>query len=345
LTTREALPFVELGDSRNLEVGDRLLAMGAPFGLPGSVTSGILSGKGRVAHPGGPGDYLQTDAAVNPGSSGGPLISMDGKAVGVVAAIKSRSGGFQGVALAVPAERARLAVNDLMRGQGGNGNGPGPEARRAWLGVQVNDIADPEVGKRLGLPGGAGIVVTHLFDNSPAARGGVREGDVLAAVDGRGVRDGRGLQQVSSALTPGRVVEVIVMRDGKARSFNVTPEELPANVSTPEAPVGRVPQTVRNAVTLNGGLTAADLTPALATALGYREESKGVAVVALDRNGLAERCGLRTGMLLLKVDGAPITSTGTLRSALDNRALSQGVLLQVHSPTGGTNYILLRTGR
>src|SRR5579884_4220011 len=159
LEAKEPLPFLELGDSRSLEVGDRLLALGAPFGLSNSVTSGILCAKGRTAHPGSPADYLQTDAAVNPGSSGGPLVGMDGKAVGVMAAIKSRSGGFQGVAFAVPGERARAALPALLKGAA---PAAPAEARRVWLGVQVNDLLDPEAGRRLGLPGGAGQVVTHV---------------------------------------------------------------------------------------------------------------------------------------------------------------------------------------
>ncbi len=161
-----ALPFLELGDSDAMDIGDRVLAVGAPFGLTGTVTHGIISAKGRSLQLNMYEDFLQTDAAINPGNSGGPLVSLDGKVIGINAAIKSRSGGFQGVGLAIASNMVKSIMPQLLKDG---------VVRRGYLGVQIKEILEPEVASRLGLKEGEhGVLVTRVFDDTPGA-GGLEE--------------------------------------------------------------------------------------------------------------------------------------------------------------------------
>src|SRR6516165_9693265 len=158
-----ALPYLELGDSSQMEQGDRVLAVGAPFGLTGSVTAGIISAKSRSLSkgPGGRDDYLQTDAAINPGNSGGPLISLDGKVIGITSAIKSRTGGFQGVGLAISSNLVKRISDQLLK-EG--------TVHRGYLGVAMKDLIDKEIASRLGVRQEGGVVVSRAYDGSPAAK-------------------------------------------------------------------------------------------------------------------------------------------------------------------------------
>ena len=156
------LPFLQFGDSDSMEVGDRVLAIGAPFGLTGSVTHGIISAKSRNVRLNQYEDFLQTDAAINPGNSGGPLISLDGKVIGINSAIKSKSGGFQGVGLAISSNLAKTVVQQLLK-EG--------SVKRGYLGVKIRDI-DAELAAKLGVKEAGGVQITRVFDQSPAAKCG-----------------------------------------------------------------------------------------------------------------------------------------------------------------------------
>src|SRR5205085_1372116 len=214
-----ALPFLELGDSDAMEIGDHVLAVGAPFGLTGSVTHGIVSGKGRDLNLNLYEDFLQTDAAINPGNSGGPLVNLEGKVVGISAAIKSRSGGFQGVGLAVASNLAR-GVIEALRKEG--------LVRRAYLGLQARELA-PGVGPRLGVPADArGVVVGQVFANTPADKAGLQPGDVLTKIDGKTVHDSKELQAFVARLQIGKSLPIEYFRDGKTHTVTAPIEELPA---------------------------------------------------------------------------------------------------------------------
>src|SRR6185312_2324164 len=213
------LPFLELGDSDAMEIGDRVLAVGAPFGLTGTVTHGIISAKGRSLQLNMYEDFLQTDAAINPGNSGGPLVSLDGKVIGIDAAIKSRSGGWQGVGLAISSNIAKNIMPQLLKDG---------VVRRGYLGVQIKDVNEPEVAARLGLKKGEhGVLVTRVFEDTPGAKAGLQSGDVITTLDGKSVRDGHELQTIISRLPVGKVIEVQTLRDGQPKSFSVTIEEQP----------------------------------------------------------------------------------------------------------------------
>ena len=215
--TDKPLPVLEFGDSDGMEVGDRVLAVGAPFGLTGSVTHGIISAKSRSLRLNQYEDFLQTDAAINPGNSGGPLVSLDGKVIGINSAIKSRSGGFQGVGMAISSNLAKTIMNQLLKDGA---------VKRGYLGVQIRDI-DDDLAAKLGVKIASGVMVTRVFADSPAAKGGLKLGDIVRSINTKVVRDGLDLQKVVAGLPLNRPVDMAVTRDGGDLKMKLTIEEQP----------------------------------------------------------------------------------------------------------------------
>ncbi len=329
-----ALPFLELGDSDAMEIGDRVLAVGAPFGLTGSVTHGIISGKGRDLNLNLFEDFLQTDAAINPGNSGGPLVNLEGKVVGINAAIKSKTGGFQGVGLAVASNLARDVV-EALRKDG--------VVRRAYLGLQARDL-DPDVAPRLGVPkDAAGIVVGQVFPKTPAARAGLQPGDVLLKIDGKSIRDPKALQSIVARLKIGKSVAVEFVRDGKLQTADTHIEELPTTYASGGVPVPRgIPAGLPTIAVPKLGLDLADLTPDVARDLGYPPTTRGALIARVLPATVTADAGLHVGMLVVRVDGKAIGTAAEARLLLDTGSLSQGILLQVQSLQGGVTYVLVK---
>jgi serine protease Do len=333
IDAKEPLPYLELGDSDAMEIGDRVLAVGAPFGLTGSVTHGIISAKGRHLHMNMYEDFLQTDAAINPGNSGGPLIDLEGKVIGINSVIKSRSGGFQGVGLAISSNMARDVMEQLLK------NGV---VRRGYLGVQIKDL-EPEVAARLGAAKG-GVLVSQVFPGSPAAKAGLHGGDVLTALAGKPVQDSQDLQRAVAALPLTSPVDVNVVRDGKPLTLHVTVEEQPqtfgmADESVPESPH----HTRKNSVRLDKiGVEVTDATPEQLQQAGFAGKGTGVLVTKVDPDGPAADAGLRRGMLIAKADQKPVTSAAAVRDVFTRATPERGVLLEVQTPQGGISYVLLK---
>jgi serine protease Do len=210
-------PFLTLGDSSQMEVGDAVLAVGAPFGLAGSVTHGIISAKSRNLKLNMYEDFLQTDAAINPGNSGGPLISLDGKVIGINSAIKSRSGGFQGVGLAISSNLAKTIMTQLLKDG---------VVHRGYLGVGVRGV-DHEIAEKLHLRENSGVLVTKVFPESPGAKGGLKAGDIVTTIAGKPIHDGSELQKIVLGLAADRSVDVSYLRDGEPKSARVVIEDQP----------------------------------------------------------------------------------------------------------------------
>jgi serine protease Do len=335
LTVAGNLPALPLGDSDAMEIGDRVLAVGAPFGLVGSVTHGIISGKGRSLKMNMYEDFLQTDAAINPGNSGGPLISLDGKVIGINTAIKSRSGGFQGVGLAIASNLAR----DIMKKLQKDG-----VVKRGYLGVQIQDVADDELAEKLGLPKGQkGVVVTRTFEGGPALKAGVKEGDVITSINSSPVADGREVQKIVADLPLGKPVKVIVKRDGKDRVLELVIEEQPDEVGPARVPKPKESERDDSTVSLDKvGITAADLTPELAERLGFGEGARGAVITRVKPDSPAASAELVRAMLITRVDRTPVSSATEFKKAAEKAALSKGMLLQVQTPRGGTSFVLLK---
>ena len=213
-------PALEFGDSDAMEIGDRVLAVGAPFGLAGSVTQGIISAKGRNGlNMNMYEDFLQTDAAINPGNSGGPLVNLEGKVIGVTAAIKSKSGGFQGVGLAVASNLAKNVV-EALRTTG--------SVQRGYLGAHIREL---EFGAKE-----TGVLIAQVFEKTPAVKAGLQAGDIITAIAGQAVKDGNTLQRIVASLPIDKAADVDIVRAGKMHRLTVVIEAQPADYGVTPGP-------------------------------------------------------------------------------------------------------------
>jgi serine protease Do len=331
IDAKGSLPCLEWGDSDAMEIGDRVLAIGAPLGMTGTVTSGIVSAKGRDIHMNQYDDFIQTDAAINPGNSGGPLVNMEGQVIGVNSAIKSGTGGFQGIGLAISANMARGVMEHLLK-EG--------TVHRGYLGVQVQPL-DAEVGARLGVPAHSGVVIGKVMPNTPAARAGFQDGDILTTLAGKPVKDSRELQRMVADLPLAKPVEATIFRDGAAKTLHVTIEEQPKRFGLASA--NKSSEDSLDSTSLDKiGAKVEDLTAEKAKQLGLPEKAEGVVVTEVEPNGIAARAGLRKDTLIQKLDQKPVKTAEEVQAALDKASLDKGVLLQVTTPQGGTNYVLLK---
>jgi serine protease Do len=334
-TKGQDLPALQLGDSEAMEIGDRVLAVGAPFGLTGTVTSGIISAKGRNGlNMNMYEDFLQTDAAINPGNSGGPLVNLEGQVVGINAAIKTRTGGFQGIGLAVASNLAKNVMKSLERDG---------VVHRGYLGVQIKDLPE-DVATQMGLDAKqGGVIVGQVFDDAPAAKAGIQAGDVITSLNGKPVKDGRVLQTTVAGLPLHKPVDVTVVRDGKPRALKVTIEEQPDEFGTARVPAPRNPSRGQESVGLAKiGVQVADLTADMAEELGYKKGTTGVVITQVESGSVAANAGLRRGTLISKVDRKAVATASAARQALEKVSLDKGVLLQVESPQGGVSYVVLK---
>ena len=330
LEPKEPLPFLEFGDSDAMEVGDRILAVGAPFGLTGSVTQGIVSAKSRqnlnlnVFE-----DFLQFDAAVNSGNSGGPLVSMEGRVVGLTSAIKTRTGGFQGVGLAVSSKLARSIAAELVK------HGA---VRRPYIGVQVRDL-DEATAAKLRLKPGGGVVVTVVAAKSPAEKANLGVGDVITSLNGKAVPGAREMQKAILALPVGKDVPLQVVRNGTLFRTSATAEEA-ADVPRADPAVGdRAPAAIDfDAV----GVAVTTVTADAANRLGLPKDVKGVTVESLTRGGLAEQSGLTQGAVILQVDRTPVTTAEEFRQAVSRASREKGAVLHVLRQNGEIDFVILR---
>lgn len=322
------LPFLEFGDSDAMDVGDRVLAVGAPFGLTGSVTSGIVSAKSRNNLKLNTfEDFIQTDAALNPGNSGGPLVSLDGKVIGLTSAIKTRTGGFQGVGLAVSSNLAKRVAGDLLK------NGV---VKRSYVGIAVRDL-DDATAKKAGAKPGAGVVVTKVGDDSPAAKAGVEVGDVITKVNGVAVKDARDLIRISTALPVGEVVDVHLWRDGKFYVGKVKVEE-EQRALKPEPPAGAG----ANVSAADAGLVITDLSDDQIRLRKLPKDLKGVVVSGIAKNSLAEKAGLQRGQIVLRVDKTPTPTALAFDQALRAATADKGAVLHVMKANGDVDFVLLK---
>jgi serine protease Do len=329
IDAKEALPYLEFGDSDAMEVGDRVLAIGSPFGLTSSVTQGIVSGKSRNLNLNLHEDFLQTDAAVNPGSSGGPLVNMEGKVIGLTSAIKTRSGGFQGVGLAVSSKIAKSIAAQLVKTG---------VVRRPYLGVRVIDL-DAAKAKELKSKAGAGVVVSEVVAGSPGEKGNIGVNDVITKVNGVVVRTAREMQRAIMGLPVGEVVDVVVMRNGKLFLTKVTVEEQAEHTSLKPA----LPSATAAVDYGSLGLRVTDLSAEAAKRAGIPKEVKGVVVAAVTANSPAAQAGLARGQVILQVNKTPVASAEAFRAAIEAAGDERGAVLHVLKPNGDVDFVILKT--
>ena len=322
---RNDFPYVRFADTPP-RIGDWVLAVGNPFGLGGTVTAGIVSARGRDIGAGPYDDFIQIDAPVNKGNSGGPTFNVDGAVIGVNTAIYSPSGGSVGIAFAIPAETVKSVVAQL-RDKG--------TVTRGWIGVQIQPLTS-EIAESLGLKNAQGALVSEPLSDSPASKAGIQAGDVITAVNGTPVKDAKDLARVIGSMSPGNTARLAVLQKGQEKTVNVTLGELPREArATPE---GRGSGNGTSVPRL--GLT---LAPANEVAGSGNE---GVIVTEVDPNGVAAEYGLKEGDVILEVAGKKVSAPGEVRTAVAN-AQKDGkrtVLMRVKSGDG-SKFVALRLGR
>lgn len=333
VTTSNPLPALQFGDSSQMEVGDRVLAVGAPFGLTGSVTHGIISAKGRSLENPRYDDFIQTDAAVNPGNSGGPLVNLAGQVIGVNSAIKSRSGGFQGIAMSISGNMVKSVMQQLLKDG---------VVKRGYLGIEMAQAMTPEVAARFGLKDG-GVVVINVVENSPAHKAGLQADDAIVGIGGKAVRENRELQRTVASLQLNQPVQLDVIREGKAMQLTLTIEPQPMkDDEARQIPVRRGgSQNVETIAIPKAGLELADLTPERAQVMGIARKS-GALIATVDPSGAAAEAGLTQGLVISKVDKKPVANAQEAKAALEASNSEKGALVQAESPLGGTAFVILK---
>ncbi len=309
---KKDFPFVKFSDQKP-RIGDWVVAVGNPFGLGGTVTAGIVSASGRDIGNGPYDDFIQIDAPINKGNSGGPAFDMNGAVIGVNTAIFSPSGGSVGIGFDIPASTAKLVIAQL-KDKGA--------VTRGWLGVQVQPVT-AEIADSLGLKEARGAIVDNPQDGSPAAKAGIEAGDVITAVNGTAIKDSRDLARTIATLAPGTSVKLDVVHKGDSKTVTLALGELPNE---------------RQAKADQGKAQSSTGTPRLGLSLAPASEvqgagQKGVVVTEVDPQGPAAQRGIQTGDVILNVGGKAVANVGDVRSELA-QAKSSGknsVLLQVKS--------------
>ena len=326
-----SLPAARLGRSSDVEVGDWVLALGQPFGLEGTVTAGIVSAKGRGLGITDREDFIQTDAAINPGNSGGPLVNLDGEVIGINTAISTNSGGYQGVGFAVPIDLAKWVGGQLEQSGA---------VHRAYLGVSIQPVTQ-EVAEQFKVKVHNGVMVREVRNNTPAAKAGVQPGDVILQFAGQPVNDPRELQNIVERSPIGSSQPMVLLRDGKQMTINVTCNELPADATAAASPSGHSEGGSRSNFE-QLGIQAETLTGSLAEQLGVKADS-GVAITEVQPGSPAAMAGLAKGMVITHANRKPVKSPADLRKAIEAKPLSEGLLLMVRTEEGN-RMVLLRVG-
>ena len=322
----KGLKALSLGDSNKTEVGDWVLAIGSPFGLDTTVTAGIISAKGRVPGINKREDYLQTDAAINPGNSGGPLLNLRGEVIGINTAISSRGGGNDGVGFAIPINMAKWVANQLIE------NG---EVKRGYLGVMIQDVTGPLAGK-LNVNADNGALVAQVLADAPAAKAGLKPGDVILKLDGNKVNNSKSLQDAVEKLEIGKTYNLEILRNGQKQTLSVTIEQMPNDNIVAQ---GSESDSSGNSFE-NLGLSVQELTPTLRNKLKLGDV-EGVVVNKVESGSPAANAGLKTGDVIEKVGQTKVTTPDAFKTAIESSKLEDGILLLVHSD-GGSRFVVLQ---
>lgn len=317
------LKAVKLGDSDRIQVGEFVLAVGSPFGLRQTVSAGIISAKGR----GNLGiedyeDFIQTDAAINKGNSGGPLVDIEGKIIGVNTAILSRTGGSVGVGFAIPVNMARQIVDQLIESG---------KVTRGWLGVGIQDVT-PDMAEQFGLDKSDGALVSQVFEGTPAAKAGLKVGDVIIEFAGKHVTGVTKLRNTVATIPPGTKVEIVIVRDKKRKTLTAEIARLSEDVLA----------RARGETTAQAlGMSVQTLTPELAERLGIERE-KGVVVTGVQPGSPAAEKGIAPRNVIVEVNRQAVNSVAEFRAALRKADVKKGVLLLIVADSR-TRFVVLKS--
>lgn len=321
-----------LGNSDSSQIGDWVMAVGSPFGLDLTVTQGIISAKGRGPKINEREDFIQTDAAVNPGNSGGPLLNLNGEVIGINTAISTRSGGYDGVSFAIPVNMAKWVSDQLIS----DGN-----VKRAYLGIGIQSV-DSSMAKQLGFKTAKGAIVTNIFADSPADKAGLKVGDLILELDGKQISTTRGLQSVVERLTPEKSYNAKVIRDGEELSLPIEVGVMPGNFTRAE-----ISKRMENEVeeTPAGsfkelGIETQELDEEVLKQLGFEDPSsvKGVLITNVKPGSLAYSNGLRKGYVIEEIgslkDLKEIDSQKSFEEAIKDLSAEDGYTVVIRTPRG-----------
>jgi serine protease Do len=320
------LPYVSFGNSDGAEIGDWVVAVGNPFGLGGSVTTGIVSARGRDIHAGQFDDFLQIDAPINRGNSGGPTFNLNGQVIGINTAIYSPNGGSVGIGFAVPSNVAKTVVASLEQ------HG---KVDRGWLGVQIQEVT-PAIASSLGLKADHGALVAMVTPDSPSAAAGLKQGDVVLAFNGKEVSKMRDLPRLVAAAAPGAKATLTVWRDGKESAVDIKLGEMPENPRMAAAgSEERGPKAEDRAAAM--GLHLAPLTRDVRNELRLGSSVRGVVITDVDNGSLADNLGLSRGDVIVSINQQPANSPREAADRLSEIAKSPNktalLLLNRHGVT------------
>ncbi|WP_374283794.1 Do family serine endopeptidase [Novosphingobium sp.] len=346
INAAKPLPFVKFGDSRSARVGDWVIAIGNPFGLGGTVTSGIVSAISRSTGSGSAYDrYIQTDASINRGNSGGPMFDMKGQVIGINNAIFSPTGGSVGIGFAIPAETAAPIVEKLIKGQ---------SIDRGYLGVQIQPVTE-DVADSLGLTHNRGELVQTVQPGQAAANAGIQPGDIVVKVDGKAVSPEQTLSYIVANTQPGKRIPIELIRNGKAMTVTAivgkrpSDDELAQQSFNPAAPdddqYNRNPQRQGEGLAEKAlGLSVLPLNPQIARQIGMPDSTRGLVITVVDGSSDAGTKGLQRGDLVLSANYRPVTNVSELEAVI-RQAKADGrnaVLLQVQRRGQPAAYLPIR---
>jgi serine protease Do len=315
-----------LGDSDRMAVGDWVLAIGSPEGLPQTVTAGIISAKGRTtgeAHAYQ--NFLQTDAAINHGNFGGPLVNTRGEVIGINTAIVSQSGGNEGIGFSIPSNMARNIMTQLI---------DAGKVTRGYLGVSIQGV-DEKLARSFHLPNTKGALVSSVVPGGPAEKAGLKPGDFIVSVETKPVESVNDLRNRVAGVQPGKTVAVEYYRDGKKAAVNVKIDHQPADMRG--EPAGGTGEGKPGAF----GLEVRTPTEELARQYGYKETPGGVLVTAVTPGSPADREGLREGMVITQVQGKAVASAEEFERMASGKEAEKGIRLLVSDPAGATRFVFL----
>jgi len=320
------LPALTFADSSKVQVGDIVLAIGNPFDVGQAVSMGIVSATGRGLGGENYEDFIQTDAAINPGNSGGALVSAEGRLIGINTAILSRTGGNQGVGFAIPSSMARNVTDQIIRSG---------KVSRAFLGVMIQPIT-ADLAQAFKLSKSEGALIADVNPGSPAERAGLKPGDVVTKIDDHAVADSRTLRLMIGEMSPGKVVQMAVVRDGMERQYSVTLGEQPSDKVAASNVLGGA-----SSLRALDGVSLEALTPDSARQYGLTRNMKGVAIQRVDPDSAAGKAGLEAGDVILEVNRHPVTSTEDVNRYIGESQTGTALLFVNHE--GQTRYLAIPT--
>ena len=330
---KKPLPFVSFGDSDKMRIGDWVMAVGNPFGLGGTVTAGIVSARGRDIHEGPYDDFLQIDAAINQGNSGGPTFSTDGSVIGINTAIFSPSGGSVGIGFAIPSNLAKPIIAELKE-QG--------HIDRGWLGVSIQPLT-PDLTQGMGLGSDKGALVSSVQDNSPAAAAGLKSGDVVTHFGDHAIESPKDLSRAVAETASGSTVPVKVWRDGSEKTIEVTIAEMKQEVASADHSEQQGGEPSASDTVDQLGATLAPVNDMTRQQFGLSEDAKGVVIADLEQDSALAEQGVRPGDVIERVNDHKIANPADVAKALQQaQADKRSVAVMLIESEGNDRFVAVQ---